>query len=143
MRSGAPQAHGSLLANERTSATWQGEDKGPPIRINLTKSPSISVGARAGWGGGEGLDGRPRPVPCADMEGARDHTPSTGRPSRPSLPHIIRPRPYGLTSTFSKKPTHERPPSATCWINQHSTDVDKAMVYLHRDVYLCQQHSLS
>src|SRR5260370_30336890 len=50
------------------------------IDINLTKSPSNSVGARAGRSGGEGLYGRPRPVPCADMEGARAHTPSTGRP---------------------------------------------------------------
>ena len=51
--------------------------------------------------GGEGLDGRPRPVPCASMEEERAHTPSTGRPSRPSLPHIIRPRPYGSPGLLS------------------------------------------
>ncbi len=27
--------------------------------------------------------------------GQRAHTPTPGRPSRPTLPHIIRPRPYG------------------------------------------------
>src|SRR6266446_6813147 len=46
------------------------------------------------WGR-EGLDGRPRPGPCADMEGERDHTPSTGRPSRPSLPLLTSLAPTG------------------------------------------------
>ncbi len=67
-------------------------DKSALIRIHLTQSSSTSVGAREVRSGGEGLDGRQRPVPCADMEGERAHTPSTGRPSRPSLPHIIHSR---------------------------------------------------
>src|SRR5712692_6791379 len=38
-----------------------------PKGINLTKSPSNSVGARVVEWGREGLDGRPRPVPCAHL----------------------------------------------------------------------------
>src|SRR5712692_2538751 len=44
-------------------------DKSALIRIHLTQSSSTSVGAREVRSGGEGLDGRPRPVPCADMQG--------------------------------------------------------------------------
>ena len=40
-----------------------------PLGINLTKSPSTSVGARVVEWGREGLDGRPRPVPCAHLLG--------------------------------------------------------------------------
>src|SRR6266478_8429123 len=44
-----------------------GPRTGYPIGINLTKSPSNSVGAREVRSGGEGLDGRPRPGPCAHL----------------------------------------------------------------------------
>src|SRR5258708_13324148 len=44
-----------------------GADLSALIGINLRKSSSNSVGARAERGGGEGLYGRPRPVPCAPM----------------------------------------------------------------------------
>src|SRR5258708_36372120 len=40
-----------------------------PIRINLTQSSSPSVGARVVRSGGEGLYGRPRPVPRAHLWG--------------------------------------------------------------------------
>jgi len=68
-----------------TFVTWivdgaRGADKSAVIGINLTQSSSTSVGARVVRSGGEGLYGRPRPVRCADMEGERAHTPSTGRP---------------------------------------------------------------
>src|SRR5260370_1295838 len=46
-----------------------GDYKGPPIRINLTKSSSTSVGAGEVERGREGLYGRPRPVPCAHLWG--------------------------------------------------------------------------
>jgi hypothetical protein len=44
------------------------------------------------------LTNRKSPASCSlcSHAGERDHTPTTGRPSRPSLPHIIRPRPYGI-----------------------------------------------
>src|SRR6266852_6136345 len=87
------QREGKVL---QTTAPYH---SGHPIGVKLTKSPSMSVGARVVRRGGEGLYGRPRPVSCADMKGERAHTPGTGRPSRPSLPHIIHPRPYGLTMT--------------------------------------------
>ena len=56
-----------------------------------------------------GLYGRPRPVPFADMEGERDHTPAPGDHKGlvkiPRiflvLPHIIRPRPYGSSGLLS------------------------------------------
>ena len=37
-------------------------------------------------GGGEGLHGRPRPVPLAPIMEEHDPIPSGGRPSRPSHP---------------------------------------------------------
>src|SRR5260221_2203995 len=39
----------------------------PPNRHQPKKSPSNSVGARVVEWGREGLDGRPRPVPCAHL----------------------------------------------------------------------------
>src|SRR5260370_36551476 len=80
-------------------ATWQartrlpGDHKGRPLGINLTKSPSNSVGARVGRGGGEGPDGPPRPVPRADKGGGSRPPPRTRRPSRPSPPPTNRPPP--------------------------------------------------
>src|SRR5258708_11552470 len=37
------------------------------------------------------------------IRGERAHTPSTGRPSRPSPPHIILPRPYGYRPLIIKR----------------------------------------
>ena len=51
----------------------------PPNRHQPKKSPSNSVGARVVEWGREGLDGRPRPVPCAHLWGQRAHT-TTERP---------------------------------------------------------------
>src|SRR5205807_8002813 len=63
-------------------------DKSAIIGINLRTSPSTSVGARAMGSGGEGLHGRPRPVPLAHILGKHDSTPPTGDhegpPRRPS-----------------------------------------------------------
>src|SRR6266516_3363404 len=70
-------------------------DKSAVIGITLRTSPSATVGARAVGSGWEGLDGRPRPVPWAPILEEHDPTPSDGRPSRPTQPHIHRPRPYG------------------------------------------------
>src|SRR5229473_4273724 len=86
-----------------TSPPSEGAFLALPIGINLTKSPSTSVGARVVERGREGLDGRPRPVRCAHLWGERDHTATTGRPSRPSPHPPNRPRPYrssGLLSLF-------------------------------------------
>src|SRR5437660_7202621 len=67
----------------------------PPIHINPRPSPSPSVGARAVGSGREGLYGRPRPVPLADILEKHDHLP-TPRATIKALPsHIILPRPYG------------------------------------------------
>src|SRR5713226_7444417 len=78
--------------------------------MNLTKSPSNSVGARvveSGWARKiRGIFTRPlwSPASCSlcSPVGERAYTPSTGRPSRPSLPHIIRPRPYGPSGLLSR-----------------------------------------
>src|SRR5947209_12818256 len=51
-----------------------------PIGINLTPSPSTSVGARAVGSGREGLYGRPRPVHRAHILREHDRTPPRGRP---------------------------------------------------------------
>src|SRR5260221_12002204 len=46
--------------------------------LNLMKSPSNSVGARAGRGGRAGLDGRPRPFACARLFGNGSTPPPPG-----------------------------------------------------------------
>src|SRR6266446_7698384 len=74
-----------------------------PIGINLTKSPSLSVGARVVRSGGEGLYGRPRPGPCAHLRGRRAHPhpratikalPSPHHPPSP-LRLVLRTHPVG------------------------------------------------
>src|SRR5260370_40650547 len=51
----------------------QGEEKGRKLRLGARQEAGVSGGARAVEGGWEGLDGRPRPVPCAPMWGTRSH----------------------------------------------------------------------
>ena len=73
------------------------------IGINLRKSPSTSVGARAVGSGWEGLDGRPRPVPLAHLLEEHDPILPRGRPSRLTHQPFIHPRPYvspGLLPDF-------------------------------------------
>src|SRR5271167_2933954 len=80
-----PLRVGQSVVPERV-APPRGRDESHPIRINLTKSPSTSVGARVAGRGGEGLYGRPRSpvwlttgwVNVAERDG--------GRPQRPSHP---------------------------------------------------------
>src|SRR5713101_4897497 len=55
------QAHSRLRLMRITA------DLSALIGINLRKSSSPSVGAREVRSGGEGLDGRPRPGPCAHL----------------------------------------------------------------------------
>src|SRR5216683_1374393 len=62
---------------------WEGNRHQPK------KSPSNSVGARAGRGGGEGLYGRPRPVPCTHLWGNAITLP-------PPCPSTSCPRPCNL-----------------------------------------------
>src|SRR5258708_453111 len=59
---------------------------GRPMGINLTKSSSTSVGARVVEWGREGLDGRPRPVPCAHLSENALPPPPAGDHQGP--PHI-------------------------------------------------------
>src|SRR6266849_2299281 len=55
-------------------------------RHQSKKSPSNSVGARAGRGGGEGLYGRPRPVPCAHLWSNALTPPAPGDHQGPPVP---------------------------------------------------------
>ncbi len=57
-----------------------------PIGINLTESSSPSVGAREVGSGGEGLDGRPRPVPRAHLWGNALTPPAPGDHQGPPFP---------------------------------------------------------
>src|SRR5713226_9864761 len=85
-------------ARGRGRRGWEGNRHQPE------KSPSNSVGARAGWGGGEGLYGRTRPVPCAHLWEKALTPPAPGNHKGLvkipriflALPHIIHPRPYGI-----------------------------------------------
>src|SRR5713101_8607663 len=97
------QAHSRLRLMRITA------DLSALIGINLRKSSSPSVGAREVRSGGEGLDGRPRPGPCAHLwrnaltpPAPGDHQ---GLVKIPriflALPHIIRPRPYGPSGLLS------------------------------------------
>src|SRR5258708_39488905 len=84
-----------------------------PNRVSNThqskKSPSNSVGAREVRSGGEGLYGRPRPVPSVRMRGNALTPPAPGDHKGLvkipriflALPHIIRPRPYGPSGLLS------------------------------------------
>ena len=75
------------------------------IRINLSREgrqeAGRAVGARAAGSGWEGLEGRPAVGmgSCSSKIGARG--PGRGRPSRPSPPPFIHPRPYGVPNTVS------------------------------------------
>src|SRR5438874_10682469 len=78
----------------------------PPIHINPRPSPSPSVGARAVGRGREGLYGRPRPVPLADILKKHDHLP-TPRATIKALPTSHHPpsplriaRPPGCLPSF-------------------------------------------
>src|SRR6266436_1666515 len=57
-----------------------------PNRHQFKKSPSPSVGAREVRSGGEGPDGRPRPVPCAHLLGNAITPPAPGDPQGPPFP---------------------------------------------------------
>src|SRR5260370_9099431 len=76
-----------------------------PNRVSNThqskKSPSNPVGARVVRSGGEGLYGRPRPVPCAYICGNALTPPPPGDHQGLVIPHIIRPRPYGPSGLLS------------------------------------------
>ncbi len=61
-------------------------DKSAVIGINLTQSSSTSVGARVVRSGGEGLYGRPRPVPCAHLLGNAITPPPPGDHKGPPFP---------------------------------------------------------
>src|SRR5260370_613377 len=65
--SSARQRYGANISEAVAAGEPQGDRKGPSIGINLTQSSSTFVGARVVRSGGEGLYGRPRPVPCAYM----------------------------------------------------------------------------
>src|SRR5260221_12886916 len=89
------------FSHMHTSPPSEGAFLALPIGINLTKSLSTSVGARAVERGREGLDGRPRPVPCAHLwenaitpNRATIKAPSTSA-QPPSPLRIIRP-PFSL-----------------------------------------------
>ena len=82
----------------------QGWACGRPIGINSTESSSTSVGAREVGSGGEGLYGRPRPVPLAHLWGNALTPPAPGdHKGLVKIPRIFlappppnRPRPYGI-----------------------------------------------
>src|SRR5260221_3187944 len=57
-----------------------------PNRHQSKKSPSTSVGARVVRSGGEGLYGRPRPVPCAHLWGNAITPPPPGDHQGPPFP---------------------------------------------------------
>jgi len=71
---------------------WEGNRHQPK------KSPSNSVGARAGWGGGVDLYGRPRPVPCTHLWGNAITLPPPCIPPRapPLQPGPCKPSPTCL-----------------------------------------------
>src|SRR5216683_436807 len=71
-----------------------GRPQGSPNTHQPKKSPSNSVGAREVEWGREGLDGRPRPVPCAHLWGNALTPPAPGDHQGP--PHI---RPTALAPT--------------------------------------------
>src|SRR5258708_2229711 len=68
-QAGLGQAQPLLYADGLAPIVYSGH----PIGINLTESSSPSVGARAVGSGGEGLYGRPRPVPWLICGGSRSH----------------------------------------------------------------------
>ncbi len=73
---------------------WRGGPLWSPNTHQPKKSPSTSVGARVVEWGREGLDGRPRPVPCAHLWGNALTPPAPGDHKGP--PHI---RPTTLAPT--------------------------------------------
>src|SRR6266567_9027259 len=94
-----------------------GNPRGRPRGINLRKGSSTSVGARAVGSGREGLYGRPRPVPLADILEKHDHLPTPRATIKGhkcySQPHIILPRPYG---SFGPLPSTVNVPPGICGI---------------------------
>src|SRR6266446_2307529 len=80
--SGLGQA-GTLLYTDRLAPIVY---SGRPIGINSTKSSSTSVGAREVGSGGEGLYGRPRPVPLAHPWGNALPPPAPGDHQGPPFP---------------------------------------------------------
>ncbi len=92
-----------------------GRDKSGPIRINLTPSPSTSVGARVAGKGGEGLDGRPSSLAATFTYPVVNQTGLRGRPSRPSQPPIT-------TLAPTDHPTSSRIP----WLRLMSIGRDKS-----------------
>ncbi len=98
-----------------------GADLSCPIGINLTQSSSYSVGARAEGSGGEGLYGRPRPIPLAHTLGEHDRPPPAGDhkgpPNLPSPPsplritrtHLVSLMPIGADLSAIRKEMRKQP----------------------------------
>jgi hypothetical protein len=83
--------------------SFKGDHQGLGIGINLTKSPSTSVGARVVWSGRVGLYGRPACLfPVLTSRGTR--SPPHPRAAIKALPtHPLPTRPYrqpGILSAF-------------------------------------------